>query len=70
MKVLIADDSRSNEKWFRQPGRGRVRSRCCRDGQQAWDALCKGDLRLAILDWVMPYMDGLEICRRLQKRNP
>mgnify|MGYP001561643174 CR=1 FL=1 len=71
MKVLIADDSRSMRKMVQatleEAGYEVV---VTEDGQQAWDALCKGDLRLAILDWVMPYMDGLEICRRLQKEKP
>ena len=71
MKVLIADDSRSMRKMVQatleEAGYEVV---VTEDGQQAWDALCKGDLRLAILDWVMPCMDGLEICRRLQKEKP
>lgn len=71
MKVLIADDSRSMRKMVQatleEAGYEVV---VTEDGQQAWAALCKGDLRLAILDWVMPYMDGLEICRRLQKEKP
>ena len=71
MKVLIADDSRSMRKMVQatleEAGYEVV---VAENGQQAWDALCKGDLRLAILDWVMPYMDGLEICRKLQKEKP
>jgi CheY-like chemotaxis protein len=36
------------------------------DGREAWQALHGKDApRLAILDWMMPYMDGVEICRRL-----
>ena len=37
------------------------------DGAQAW-ALLEGEdaPRLAILDWMMPEIDGLEICRRLR----
>jgi len=71
MKVLIADDSRSMRKMVQatleEAGYEVV---VAENGQQAWDALCKGDLRLAILDWVMPCMDGLEICRKLQKEKP
>jgi two-component system, cell cycle response regulator len=41
------------------------------DGQQAWDALQKpGSPDLLILDWMMPGLDGVEICRRIrQKQN-
>ncbi len=35
------------------------------DGNQAWSALSIADApRLAILDWMMPGMDGPEICRK------
>ena len=38
-----------------------------RDGLEAWQALQAKDApRLAILDWMMPHMDGVEICRRLR----
>lgn len=35
------------------------------DGKAAWEELQKDDgPRLAILDWMMPEMDGAEVCRR------
>lgn len=35
------------------------------DGSDAWDALCQPNApRLAIVDWQMPVVDGLELCRR------
>jgi diguanylate cyclase (GGDEF)-like protein len=43
------------------------------DGDQAWEALQVEDApRLAILDWMMPGMDGVEICKRMrhQDREP
>jgi diguanylate cyclase (GGDEF)-like protein len=40
------------------------------DGAQALDKLSGDDApRLAILDWVMPGLDGLEVCRQLRKRT-
>jgi len=37
------------------------------DGAQAWEALQQADApRLAILDWMMPGLDGLEVCRRVR----
>jgi two-component system, cell cycle response regulator len=37
------------------------------DGTEAWQALQSEDApRLAILDWMMPGMDGVEVCRRLR----
>ncbi|MCJ7544324.1 MAG: diguanylate cyclase [Phycisphaerae bacterium] len=37
------------------------------DGQQAWEILRQADgPNLAILDWMMPNMDGVEVCRRVR----
>ncbi|HAV65367.1 MAG TPA: diguanylate cyclase response regulator, partial [Verrucomicrobiales bacterium] len=37
------------------------------DGQEALNAVrSAGGSRLAILDWMMPSLDGPEICRRLR----
>lgn len=41
------------------------------DGEEAWEVLQREDPRLAILDWVMPRMDGPQVCRRLRSStNP
>ena len=40
------------------------------DGQEAWRLLQKDDApRLAILDWMMPGLDGTSICREVRKLN-
>jgi two-component system, cell cycle response regulator len=69
MKMLIADDDpvwrRMIEAMVKQWGDEPV---VVADGDQAWSAL-QGDDRpsMAILDWLMPGLDGLEICRRLRE---
>jgi len=40
-----------------------------RSGETAWQALRDNSLRMAILDWMMPGMDGTEICARLRRRK-
>jgi two-component system, cell cycle response regulator len=41
----------------------------CADGQAAWDVLQAPDApQLVILDWMMPLLDGLQVCRNV--RNP
>jgi diguanylate cyclase (GGDEF)-like protein len=41
-----------------------------RSGTEAWRVLESADApRLAVLDWMMPGMDGLEICRRIRSAN-
>jgi diguanylate cyclase (GGDEF)-like protein len=38
-----------------------------RNGQEAWALLSEeGGPRLAILDWMMPAMEGVEVCRRVR----
>jgi two-component system cell cycle response regulator len=40
------------------------------DGLQAWQMLLQGDApNLLILDWVMPGIDGPELCRRIRERR-
>jgi CheY-like chemotaxis protein len=37
------------------------------DGAAAWDALqCDNAPKMAIIDWMMPKMDGVEVCRRVR----
>ena len=36
------------------------------DGEQAWNKLQQSGAQVAILDWIMPGMEGVEICRRAQ----
>jgi phosphoserine phosphatase RsbU/P len=37
------------------------------DGEQAWRKLQQSPAQLAVLDWLMPGMEGIEICRRAAK---
>jgi CheY-like chemotaxis protein len=41
------------------------------DGEAAWEALeVLEDPCIAILDWMMPGLDGLEVCRRVRTEQP
>ncbi len=38
------------------------------DGDQAWEIMRQPDApKLAIVDWMMPGLDGVELCRRVRK---
>jgi diguanylate cyclase (GGDEF)-like protein len=40
------------------------------DGSSAWNILQSGDApQMAILDWMMPGMDGIELCRRVRSEQ-
>lgn len=65
MRVLIAEDDpisrRLLEATLTRWGYGVV---VTADGTEAWEALRRGDApSLVILDWMMPGMDGPEVCR-------
>jgi sigma-B regulation protein RsbU (phosphoserine phosphatase) len=38
------------------------------DGEEAWTHLQAGDVRVVVCDWMMPRLDGLELCRRIRAR--
>ncbi|MEW6211006.1 MAG: response regulator [Acidobacteriota bacterium] len=66
MKALIADDDEVSRKVLElslaEWGYEVVASA---DGDGAWNALASdAEIRLAILDWMMPGSDGLEVCRK------
>jgi two-component system, cell cycle response regulator len=66
--VLIAEDDpifrRILQSWLQ---RWNYRVTAVENGQDAWEALQpEGAPQLVILDWMMPGLDGLEICRRIR----
>jgi len=69
VKVLIADDSATAravlEAKLVEWGYEVV---VTQNGAEAWEALTAEDApKLAILDWLMPEMDGPEVCRRIRE---
>src|SRR5882724_3575715 len=72
MHVLIAEDDRvTGEILARTLQRWSYSTTVVSDGAQAWDRLkIATDPTLAILDWMMPEMDGPDVCRRVRQELP
>jgi len=70
MDILIADDdadSRSLLQVLLQKMGYRVITAC--DGTEALDRLQRpGSPNLILLDWIMPGMEGIEVCRRYREK--
>ncbi len=70
-RVLVADDDamfrRILQSWLENWG---YRVTIAEDGAQAWNILQK-DLppQLLILDWIMPDITGVDLCRRVRELN-
>jgi diguanylate cyclase (GGDEF)-like protein len=71
LRILIAEDNEVSRrvletnliKWGHEVV-------CANDGTKAWDILQASDApTLAILDWMMPGIDGVELCRRTRERT-
>lgn len=71
-KICVADDDSTSrtmlrlilEKWGYQVV-------LCADGREAFEILSAPDgPRLALLDWMMPSLDGVQTCRRLREELP
>ncbi|MFZ9200500.1 MAG: response regulator, partial [Paracoccaceae bacterium] len=41
---------------------------CAADGEEAMERLAEGLPDLILLDWMMPHVSGLEVCRRIRAR--
>jgi DNA-binding response OmpR family regulator len=69
MRVLVAEDSLIYQKLLMDClGDWGFEPIPVKDGGQACDLLQTADApRLALLDWVLPGMDGAELCRRLRR---
>jgi two-component system, cell cycle response regulator len=71
VRILVADDEalsrRLLEKTLERAG---YQVTCVDNGRQAADHLGRPDApRLALLDWIMPELDGPGVCREVRKRR-
>ena len=72
MKILIADDESVSRRFLQSLlikwGYDVV---SCEDGGAAWEQLRSPDApRMALLDWMMPGLNGVDVCRELRRLLP
>ena len=67
MRVLLAEDSAASRFLLRRAveelGHDCV---VAEDGEQAWGIFREGGVEVVISDWIMPGIDGDELCRRIR----
>jgi diguanylate cyclase (GGDEF)-like protein len=69
MQILVAEDNPVFQSMLKNMlGKWGYDVVLANNGERAWEILQQADAPpLAILDWMMPGMDGVEICRRIRK---
>ena len=74
MRVLVVDDDAMVRRLLESTlARWDYEVVIAPDGEKAWEILQQKDApSLALMDWTMPRMDGLELCKRVRtlKRSP
>ncbi|MEX0660124.1 MAG: diguanylate cyclase, partial [Egibacteraceae bacterium] len=70
MRILVADDEPTArllvQATVEQLGHSCVMAE---DGEQAWRMIATSDVEVVVSDWLMPGLDGLELCRRIRARE-
>jgi len=68
--ILIVEDTRSSRRLLElQLKKLGYPVQTASDGVEAWALIQKEQFNLIITDWVMPEMDGLELCRTIRAAN-
>ncbi len=69
MRILIAEDDVTSRLLLKKVlSRWDYEVLATKDGAEAWEVLQAPNApRLVVLDWMMPELDGVEVCRRLRQ---
>jgi len=70
MRILVADDDPFSAAVMEAlSASAGYQCMLARDGSEAWEILRAPDPpRIVFLDWMMPELDGLEVCRRIREQ--
>lgn len=70
LKVLIADDDNiSRTILAKRIAEWGYETLTAQDGNQALEVFQNNNIAIAILDWMMPGLSGLELCKNIRKAN-
>ena len=67
MRILVADDDATSRMLLKAIA-AKLGHDClvATDGSSAWELLQRGDIDVLLTDWMMPGVDGTELCRRVR----
>ena len=70
MEVLIVDDEKDMLKilktYFQKEG---YQVKTAQNGQEALDIFFDGEYKLVLLDWMMPKVNGIDVCKVIKERS-
>src|ERR1700692_969651 len=68
MRILIADDDATSRLLLKAMA-SQLGHEClvAEDGSSAWELLSSGGIDVLLTDWMMPGLDGPELCRRVRE---
>ena len=70
MKILIVEDDPVSQKLLgkivRREGYDTV---LVNDGKSAWEKVKKEKCNMVLTDWMMPGMNGLQLCKKIRQAN-
>ena len=69
MRILIADDERVTRTILIRTLERDFDVLPATDGESAWTLVCEQRPPIAILDWMLPELDGLSLCRRARQHT-
>jgi DNA-binding response OmpR family regulator len=70
MKILVADDDPTTLAIVNATLQDLGHEPILReDGAKAWEVLLREDIPVVISDWMMPHMDGLDLCRKIRSKK-
>lgn len=70
MNILIADDEfnmlKITKAYFQKEG---FNVFLAEDGDEALDIFCSNKIDLAVLDWMMPKISGIDLCKEIKEKS-